>query len=353
MTGERWVVLEPLDTMVVRDGRAFDAGLQSVARTTLPTPSTLAGAIGAAYGAGPGAGLDASARGRDVPERLIGPIPVVARGGQWRPRWPVPQDVVSDGDGSVPYRLAVTEVGEPGEADAVTHDLSGVGSLLFGSGDAVDGWWETQELAAYLSLGEVSGDPVSAPWQIERRVGLAIGEDGAAAEHMLYSAEHLRPDDRLGFAMCCVGGPGGALTDTVPLGGRNRSAQVHDRVSPPELPGPATAAPGGRLLLYLATPGVFAGGWRPDLSEWESAELVTAVVGEPQVMATATPQRATGAVSGGWLTWAVPAGSVYYVRFGSEQAAIEAASSLSRRTLAQTAEPLATAGFGYALTGSW
>lgn len=355
MTAGRWVVLEPLGTIVVRDGRAFDAGLQSVARTALPTPSTLAGAIGAAYGAGPGAGLDAAARGRDVPERLFGPVPVVARDGRWRPRWPVPQDVVSDGDGSAPYRLTVADVSARDDAGGgqVVHDLAGVGSLPFGSGEAAGGWWETAELEAYLADGDVSGDTVSAPWEIERRVGLALGEDRTAAEGMLYSAEHLRPAERLGLAVCCVGGPNKPLAATVPLGGRNRSAQVHDDIDPPDLPGPAVRAPEGRLLLYLATPAVFSGGWQPDLSEWASAGLVTAVVGEPQVIATATPQRATGAVGGGWLMWAAPAGSVYYVKFGTEQAALDAAGALSRRTLPQAAEALATAGFGYAFTGSW
>ncbi len=194
---------------------------------------------------------------------------------------------------------------------------------------------------------------MAAPWQIERRVGLAIGDDGTATERMLYSAEHLRPAERLGFAMCCLGGPDRPLAGTVPLGGRNHSAEIHDRVELPEVPGSAEQAPDGRLLLYLATPGVFPGGWRPDLSEWELVEVVSAVVGEPQVIATATPDRGTGAVGGGWLTWAVPAGSVYYLKFGTEAAALVAAETLRRRTLRQTAEPLATAGFGYALTGSW
>lgn len=345
MTSERWVVLEPLDTIVVRDGRAFDAGVQSLARTALPTPGTIAGAIGAAYGARPGAGLDAAARGRDVPECMLGPIPVVARGGQWRPRWPVPQDVVADDDGSAPCRLTVAEIS--------SHDLGEVGFLPFGSGEATGGWWETSELAAYLTDGDVSGDTVSSPWTVERRVGLALDDDGTAAEGMLYSAEHLRPVERMGFAVCCLGGPDVPLAETVPFGGRNRSAQVHDHADPPHLPSPAARAPDGRLLLYLVTPGVFLAGWRPDLSTWTNAQLVTAVVGDPQVIAAATPQRQTGAVGGGRLMWAVPAGSVYYLKFSTEQAALEAAATLGHRTLPQAVESLATAGFGYALTGSW
>ena len=351
MTVERWVVLEPLDTIVVRDGRAFDAGLQSVARTNVPTPGTLAGAIGAAYGAPPGAGLRADSRGRLLPERLLGPIPVVYDRGAWRARWPCPLDVVRDDDDPAPYRLAVTEVGDD------RQDLEGgVGALAFGAGEPVTGWWETAELARYLRTGDVSGETVAAPWCVERRVGLALDDNGVAAEGMLYSAEHLRPDElagRTGFAVCCIGGPDTDLPGTVPLGGRNKSAQVHIAVDPPELPPPATSAPDGHLLLYLATPGVFAGGWRPDISALRGAELVSAVVGDPQVIAAATPDRATGAVGGGRLMWAAPPGSVYYLKFASEDAALAAAASLERTTLPQVTEPLATAGFGHAMTGSW
>lgn len=356
MSAERWVVLEPLDTLVVRDGRAFDAGLQSVARTSIPTPGTLAGAVGAAFGAQPGAGLDPAARGRDVPERLLGPVPVVRRQRQWHARWPVPCDVVRDDDDPALRRLAVS-VPEPGtghEPRGIDHDLSGqVATLPTGSGQPAGGWWETGELADYLASGEVSEDTVAAPWQIERRVGLARNEDRTATEGMLYSAEHLRPGDGTGFAMCCVGGPETALPATVNLGGRGRRAQLHDAVTAPELPGPAAGAPDGRLLLYLATPSVFADGWRPDLSAWPGTELISAALGEPQTIATATPRRATGAVGGGRLMWAVPAGSVYFLKFGSEQAALDAAAGLRRRTLPQAADSLATAGFGFALTGSW
>lgn len=351
MTGMRWLVLEPMDTMVIRDGRAFDAGLQSVARTNVPSPGTLAGAIGAAYGAKPGAGMLREARGRDVPEQLLGPVPVVYGGGGWRARWPVPSDVVQDDGDPVPYRLTVTE---SQSTDEVAHDLSGaVRALPVGAGEALAGWWETAELASYLTSGEVSGDVVSKPWRIERRVGLALDDNGAAAEGMLYSAEHLRTADRAGFAVCCLGGPEVELPETIPLGGRNRSALVHELDSPPELPAPAADAPDGRLLLYLATPGVFEDGWRPDLSIWPGAELVSAVVGDPQVIAAATAHRATGAVGNSRLMWAAPAGSVYYLKFPSREDALAAASALSRTTLPQVAEALATAGFGYTMTGSW
>ncbi len=356
MNAERWVVLEPLDTLTIRDGRAFDAGLQSVAHAVQPSPSTLAGAIGAAYRAPPGAGLDAAARGRQVPERLLGPVPVIRKNGIWRTRWPVPFDVVGADADSVPRRLTVGSRADGGSEilAGVEHDLRGsVTTLLTGEGDPVGGWWETAELADYLAEGDVSGDTVAAPWDTERRVGLALNEDGTASERMLYSTEHLRPADGLGFAVCCIGGPSAPLADTVPLGGRGRCAQVHDEVDAPVLPPPAARASDGRLLLYLASPAVFTGGWRPDLSCWAGAELVAAALGDPQVITTATADRATGAIGGGQLMWAVPAGSVYYLKFGSEAAALEAAAGLRRSTLPQARDALATAGFGFALTGSW
>jgi CRISPR/Cas system CMR-associated protein Cmr3 (group 5 of RAMP superfamily) len=357
VTAERWVVLEPLDTLTIRDGRAFDAGLQSVAHAVQPSPSTLAGAIGAAFGAPPGAGLDAAARGSLVPEQLLGPVPVIRRDGVWRARWPVPFDVVRVDAGSAPRRLTRHSPVDGNSEIPVgaAHDLQGrVAILLTGEGDPAGGWWETAELADYLAYGDVSGDTVAAPWDTERRVGLALNEDGTASEGLLYSTEHLRPADGMGFAVCCVGGPSAPLADTVPLGGRGRCAQVHDGVSAPALPSPATRAPDGRLLLYLATPSVFADGWRPDLSSsWAAAELAAAALGDPQVITTAIADRITGAIRGGQLMWAVPAGSVYYLKFGTEAAALEAAAGLRHRTLPQVRDALATAGFGFALTGSW
>jgi CRISPR-associated protein Cmr3 len=356
MTAERWVVLEPLDTITVRDGRPFDAGQQSAARMALPNPGTLAGAIGAAYGALPGAGLDPAARGRDVPAQVIGPLVVRRHRDEWRVRWPVPCDVVREDDSSAPFRLVLSEsaAGSGSVAEGVEHDLgSQVTALLTGQGDPAGGWWDTDELADYLISGETSGDTVDPPWEIERRVGLALEEPRAAAESMLYSAEHLRPLDGVGWAACCIGGPQTQLPGTVQLGGRGRTAQVHDAVAVPEFPAAPTTAPHGRLVLYLATPAVFANGWRPDLSAWPGTELVAAALGDPQVIASATPDRATGSVGRGRMMWAVPAGSVYYLQFVNEQAALAAAAELRRLPLRQARESLATAGFGFALTGNW
>ncbi|RKS68253.1 CRISPR-associated protein Cmr3 [Actinomadura pelletieri DSM 43383] len=349
MIAERWLLFEPLDTVTVRDGRPFDAGQDSVARTVLPSPTTLGGAVGAAYGAAPGAGLRADARGVEVPSRLAGPFTVTGDG---RVVWPVPRDVVVTDAGTAvpPERLRVKTV----VPDGVVDDLRPCSGRLVGDGDPVEGWWDLRALQGYLSMGKVSPDyRREPPWKVERRVGLAGEDGGGAADGLLYATEHLRLDPGAGFAVRCLDGPDVPPARTVAFGGRGRGAQVRE-LAAPALPEPAATATGGRLLLYLATPAVFTGGWLPDLSVWPGCELVAAATGGPQVITTITADRFTGGFRGrGRLLWAVPAGGVYYLRFPSETAALAAARALAREPLRQAEETLATAGFGWTFTGSW
>ena len=345
---DRWLVFEPLDTVVVRDGRAFDAGTQAVARTTVPQPSTVAGAVGAAYGAPPGAGTDPQQRGHSVPKEIRGPVVVVDDGGGWRPLFPAPLDVVFDDHGA-PQRLAMN-----GISDNVEHDL-GTTDLLAGAGEASSRWWPATALRRYLHNGTPSPGRTG-PWATERRVGLARNPDRTAAAGMLYSAEHLRGDSRLGFAVECAAGPDKDVATTVFFGGRGRRARVHaDSAAPvlsfPKRPG--EGFPDGRLLLYLATPGVFVGGWRPLQADLLGGQLVAAAVGGPEVIAMARPDRRTGAVGNAWMVWAAAAGSVYYLQFSDAAAAMTASREWHGRALPQAEETLRTAGFGLALTGRW
>ena len=103
----RWVVLEPLDTVAIRDGRGFDMGFDAVAHLTLPSPATFAGAIGAVYDPTPGlARKDPAALGTRLPRQVHGPVTVRREAGRWQALLPVPHDVVvSDGE------LARLEIG--------------------------------------------------------------------------------------------------------------------------------------------------------------------------------------------------------------------------------------------------
>jgi CRISPR-associated protein Cmr3 len=344
---QRWLVFEPHDTVTVRDGRAFDAGAQSLARARAPHPGTVAGAVGAAYGADPGAGADAARRGRRVPAQVRGPVVVADVGDGWQALFAMPRDVVRD-PGQGWRRLTP----EPADLAGVCHDAGEVG-LLAGDGEP-GGWWPLGSLRAYLRdpAGPLSG-PHDPPWVVERRVGLARDEDRTARDRMLYAAEHLRPTSRLGFAVCCVDPPELPLRDSVPLGGEGRRAWLRDWPDGARraLPKPLDDFDDGRVLLYLATPAVFTGGWRLPPEVAAAGELVTAAVGAAEPIPMGRPDR-RGGLGARRLAWAVPAGSVYLLRITDPVRLTEAA-GWHGRCLPQADETLQTAGFGLALIGRW
>ena len=86
--GVSWLALVPRDTMMIRDGRSFDAAQDASAQTVRPWPSTMAGAVGAAFGAEPGA-TPLTSPGT-VPDEVRGPVLARCLGGVWEPYFPVP-----------------------------------------------------------------------------------------------------------------------------------------------------------------------------------------------------------------------------------------------------------------------
>lgn len=413
---DRWAVLEPLDTLVVRDGRLFQAGASSMARTTEPSPATIGGAVGQALRARPG--------------QVHGPLLVRRReqadGGpdRWEPMFPVPTDVVSapvtEGsgpeaeasvpeskasvpvtDGSVPEakasasgatRLSVLRPGEPApRAENPTEpytDLPADLALLEGDGLPVGGWWDAATLGDYLTGRPATPAPAAAwtPWTTENRVGLARDPVARTAhDGMLYSLPHLRVTDGVGLAAYCQDLPPGCISraepgrsaGTVQLGGEGRRAEVHwlpaEALTLPPPPRLDSATPNAaaddtaedtdgrpRLLVYLATPALFTDGWRPSPQEiGPGLTLVAASVVGPRVITTARPDLVTGAVSNGRLLWAAPAGSVYYLRADDRRAAAELIRTCHGRLLTagtpfpQIDDELVTAGFGLALIGRW
>jgi CRISPR-associated protein Cmr3 len=186
---------------------------------------------------------------------------------------------------------------------------------------------------------------------------LARTEHRTAASGFLYKAEHLRAWDGVSLLAQAVDPPGAIpARAAVPLGGERRLVDVApaDGVTLPARP---SSFPGGRVVVYLATPALFRDGWRwcPD-----GADLVAVALGGPEAVATSSPR------DGLWQTrvlrWAVPAGSVYFLRFGGadpEQAANEWAAGNHGRCVSgqvtdeQGRDRLRTAGFGLTLIGRW
>ncbi|MGH3797668.1 MAG: type III-B CRISPR module-associated Cmr3 family protein [Pseudonocardiaceae bacterium] len=342
--GVTWLAFTPRDTLFIRDGRGFDAGAQTNAHTVRPAPTTLAGATGAAFGA--------------EPTEVRGPVLAVNLGSRWESYFPVPLDLVcqTNVDESYVYRLAPESAGTASTDLDVQHWLLPPDDI--GRTEDLPGWLPAHQLAGYLAgtLPAATGTPkadlhLADPLHPEPRVGLAREADRSAKPGYLYQATHLRPDPGWAFAAGCVLPVGWdrLATGPVPFGGRGRLADVEtvDRI---ELPAPPSSFPGGRVLVYLATPAIWPGGWRIPIPD--GARLVTAAAGEPQPVATTTPGPR-------WkddrvLRWAAPAGSVYLLQFDDQDRAAEWATGVHGTAYGRAADDrLRTAGFGLVLTGKW
>jgi CRISPR-associated protein Cmr3 len=338
-----WLSFEPLDTLMVRDGRGSDFGVSSILPSTVLLPSTTGGAVAAAV-----AGSDTGC--------LLGPV-LAPRG---RPVYPVPYDVVRTEDGTI-GRLDPQEV-----SDDEHTDLGGTPThLLRGEGDPLGGYCDTTSMTGWLANGDRIR-PTASPWAVEPRIGLALrgaGDGpGTAEDGMLYASAHLRPIDGLRIMVGCLrDSPLELVRDTVQLGGRGRLAAV-SQAPDLEFPDRPTSFPGGRVTVYLATPALLDNVcWHP-----VGAALCAVATAGPQPVATVTkPGRGQRRMA--WdarhLQWAVPAGSVYYLDFGDAATAADWAAVHHGRLLPgqidrllpgqRQGPPLAAAGFGLCFVGRW
>ncbi|MGV9678546.1 type III-B CRISPR module-associated Cmr3 family protein [Nocardia sp. NPDC003482] len=337
-----WLAVEPLDTVRVRDGRGADAGVETVAATVTPLPSTVGGAVGAAVGG-------------EIGESLFGPLLVADD-----TVFPVPRDLAVDDYGDT-TRLRVRARAE-GQNWDLPQELD---CVLAGDGDAVDGFCTAEAMTAWLhdDAPLAAGDWVDpqwwgahrrpSPWAVEPRIGLTLRAEGefagTAAPGLLYSGPHLRPVDGTHLVVGCVGASAVSVSrEIVPFGGRTRHAVVRV-VGAPELPVSPPSYPGGRVAVYLATPALLERVlWAP-----AGARLRAVATAGPLPVATASTR------GGFWgsrrLAWAVPAGSVFYLDFGSDDTATAWVAAHRWRPLpGQTAGlRMVDAGFGTFFTGRW
>lgn len=348
-----WLAVEPLDTIMVRDGRSFNAGVASRAQGTAPPPSTIGGVV-------------RSAVGRDV-TRILGPVVTTAQG---LPVFPVPQDIVRDE--RVVRRLAVRDRAVVEGSFTVVSDLDATQRLshtLVGDGTPETCWiskkglidWLTakrptqpgQNLDTEWATNHLKRDPV---WLPEPRLGLARRWDGervgTATPGMLYTMAHLRPRDGVRLLVACVDAvPVEVTQDVVKLGGRGRCAQVSvvPGISDASVfPVAPTDFPGGRVAVYLATPALLKNVlWHPP-----NAELCALALAGPQPIATASERL--GVAASRQLVWAAPAGTVYYLKFDTEDDAATWAREYHGQLLPGAADlRMVTAGFGTCLVGRW
>ncbi|MDE3725304.1 type III-B CRISPR module-associated Cmr3 family protein [Nocardiopsis sp. N85] len=365
-----WVTVDPHDTVQVRDGRSFDAGAGGVAHSVRPWPSTAAGALAAALGG--------------EPESLRGPFVAHRDGTEWSPYFPAPLDLVTEPDAADVWRLCHPQVEdggvdrEGGEGDDVRirTDLQASGhpdlvplSLPEGveEADPLSGLVPGGVLKSYLhgtlvDAGEVVSQDewgrVEEPVTAESRIGVGLDPDARTVKGgLLYRTTHLRLEEDWAFAVHLTPRPGRhrpveEVAEPVRFGGLTRLADL----APAQVtgwPDPPEDFPDGKVLLYVATPAVWPTGWVPPLPD--DARLVSAVVGAPLPVATASPVRdykhfqRTRA-----MAWAVPPGSIYLLQFLDPDDATTWAHSQHGLALGPAARPRwDTAGFGVVLTGVW
>ncbi|MGL4305104.1 MAG: type III-B CRISPR module-associated Cmr3 family protein [Mycobacteriaceae bacterium] len=339
-----WVVVELLDTAMVRDGRPFDAGSANISNPITPPPSTFGGVLHTALG-------------KEVGEMIIGPT-VVVEGNAY---YPTPVDIVKDDTEFRRLTLEERSTSQRNDLDSeyrFSHETVGEGKTL-------GGWIRTGAMENWLTNeGEIRfGEKIdtkwikqrhkeSPGWSAEPRLGLArhySGEfEGTAMESMLYATTHLRGADKLAFMLGCVSSDTVEIKNSVvPLGGRGRIAHVRlanmrDKVPHIEVP----QFDSGRVAIYLATPGlVDKKFWSP-----EDATLCVMSCTGPQPIATASVRKNFS--ESRQLQWALPAGTVLYVDFGDKDLA-QAWANNHHEKLLNPSEGIVNSGFGVVLTGRW
>ena len=349
MNGWRVVRFEPLDVVTCADGRSLEDGGYGHAAEI--SPSTLAGVLRTAVLRRAGfdfrkkTGQQSQQKAREAarwvgtrgePEKFRFAGPQILGHRPRRLYFPAPRLWCRSGAGA-PVRDMLKP--EPAHGLMTDPGLEGLGILRAPPGDPrpapAEGWVSARDLANLL-LGEpvppgqevVVEPEVGSFADIERRFGHERDSGtGVVAEGQLFSRSLYRFRDDAADGRRAAPAFAGLLTDLpedalppgpffAPLGGDGRRARVtvHDPGTSEELLRPLE---GMReclkkrlkewrgLILYLACPAIFCGGWKPKTPP--GLTLRAAAVGRPRIVA-------------GWdaakgeprpVYRAVPAGSAY------------------------------------------
>lgn len=343
------VSFEPLEPLLFRDPRPFNAGEQNRAKARLPDSGTLFGAVRssalsmvctdlskfgrgascdgcAGAGACPAAALagpPGSAGAADHPGslRIVGPFVIDRR--HRTPEVFVPTPAVlrrAGAKGGTP-----SLVGPPPAPDGSRANGHAGLARPWRPLEDLERWpaWLPLSVACSVASGRWPSDLTlpgwcwADPYVSETRLGIARDADaGTALEQMLYRADFLRFEPGVEVAVIVLSTDDVALPATAFLGGKGRRALLATaEVVWPPVPEPA-AAP-GRYTVTLLTAGSFGAGWVPALPDGCT------------VAAAAVPPAVSG---GGWdvaagrpraMRWLCPPGSVWWVDAASPEAAAE------------------------------
>jgi len=154
-------------------------------------------------------------------------------------------------------------------------------------------------------------------WKLDPRVGVGLDtEKRRAEEGKLFTVQAVALAEGLGF-LAAIAGAEPPSSGVLRLGGDGRAAAVHVVTYGPPEPDYAAIAKAGRCRLVLASPGIFADGWK--LPELDSDNCFALVGVTGRLVCAAVPRAE---VISGWdlakrqpkpAQRVAPAGSVYWL----------------------------------------
>lgn len=391
------IFIRPLDVQFYRDGRPFDAGIESAGSSSLlPHPRTIYGALRACilarhscWGGWPS---------DQAVKKVVGQSPfkfgsLAIKGpvlGRLRRDletfYPIPKDLVKLKDQDEIIQLA------PKESERALNKISNLKYQLFPT-TAEHHVEEIEEKERYFidhyNLYQyLSGRPPKRERNLkkssdllrqEHRIGIGLRRDPmtrTAQEGLLYSVNPVRFCKDVGLVVD-VEGDDGLLPPSglLRLGGESRGA-VYSRVEDVRWDNiieevKRQVSKSGRFKLYLITPAIFSKGWYPDFLEEECGqlkgappgvdariELVGACVGKPLFIGGFHIRRGYPKP----IYKAVPPGSVYFMKISKwdvlsckekEKILFQLFERFFYKSLIDQDSPLWKEGFGVALVGGW
>ena len=399
------LLLKPDDPLVFRDARPFSADPGAYAETLpWPLPQTVAGALRTHIGP-PGAASWTAEAARAAKRIGVHNLLALDHGGGYRPFAPAPADAVwhDAPEAGPPEALRPLGPYSSGQGSDLPHPTLEPLVLKLNRTGKPQGplphFWSLGAVAAWLAATAapaLAADDHSPGLLTETRVHVAIdAATGAGRAGMLFATTGLHfprepaaakptaailarePADIQPAAAILVrvlDAPPGwqPAAEYLALGGDRRAVAVEPASAslwPAFSPGTPPAG-GRRLRLYLATPALFSGGWRPGWLDAETLEgspswlpevprlkLVAAAIGR-RIPVSGWDMQARGPKA---TRYAVPGGSVYFFEVANQDAMLTEAAlralwltSISDDTPAGP-DPAQDRhdGYGLALPGIW
>jgi CRISPR-associated protein Cmr3 len=353
-------ILDAIDPLYFGDGRPVE-GAAGRSRA-LPPPQVVAGLVRTRQGLDArGCWIGNPDTARTIP--VQGPFPALLGDDGSVAEWlfPRPLDALLLEGGL--RRLSPLDLGGWGaQFDAGADTLAPVGRASADPSKPVpmNALWRWSELAAWLIGASPRVTPLGIPEPaLEQRTHVSIDPNtGRAEDGMLFALAGRRYVVDLPGTRASIGiglRTSANVSAGVAAAGGERRLVRWRRSAGAELPAPPPAvlasAREGAVRVVLATPAIFAAGWRPKSLFDAPAEsrLIAATVGRPDVVSgwdlAARRARPTRRCA--------PAGSVYFLQLGGDPSEREAWARNAWLAPRSDLQADRTDGFGAILLGTW